>query len=159
MPIYVSDFPIINVTVDVLATIYHEDEPLRMDVVLVQRKSAPFKGKWALPGGFLNPDERLADAASRELSEETGLLVPSKNLEFMGVLDDVGRDPRGRTISHLFAVDIHHLELPNLRAGDDAASVGIFDVRVLDADSIAFDHADIVFALRQKPEFLVSPLD
>src|SRR4030042_7057845 len=69
-------------------------------LLLVNRKRNPFKGKWCLPGGFVNLDEELGDASARELAEETGLTgVKLKQLHAFG---KVGRDPRGRVITVTF---------------------------------------------------------
>lgn len=73
-------------------------------VALVRRKNEPYKGSWALPGGFVEMDESLDKAVMRELQEETGLRnVPLTQLHCFG---DPGRDPRGRTISVVFAGEL-----------------------------------------------------
>ncbi|MBN1391976.1 MAG: NUDIX hydrolase, partial [Sedimentisphaerales bacterium] len=69
-------------------------------MLLVKRKNEPFKGKWCIPGGFVNIDEELEDASARELKEETGL--SGVKLEQMHAFGKVGRDPRGRVITVTF---------------------------------------------------------
>lgn len=106
------------VTVDVL--VQHQDS-----VLLVRRGKTPGKGSLALPGGFLDPYERLVDAARRELLEETGLQLEAahqSHLEPLGVFDHPLRSERGRMISHVFGVDLSDEPLPGVIGGDDAAS-------------------------------------
>ena len=68
--------------------------------MLIKRKNNPFKGFWALPGGFVEYGETVEQAAIREAREETGISVDLKNL--VGVYSDPGRDPRGHTVSICF---------------------------------------------------------
>ena len=107
-------------------------------VLLIKRRLTPFEGCWALPGGFMDIDETLADAAARELEEETGITgVPLRQLR---VFDAPGRDPRGRTISVVFLADIG--DRPKPRAGDDAAEARW---HLLDRlPPVAFDHETII---------------
>jgi 8-oxo-dGTP diphosphatase len=108
-------------------------------VLLVNRKYEPFKGKWALPGGFVDIDEEFDDAAARELAEETGLAgVPLEQIYTAG---KVGRDPRGRVITMVF-MGIASKEHQNLKAGDDAAEARWFDIKKLPKD-LAFDHNEV----------------
>src|SRR5262245_17807573 len=85
-----SRFPAFAVTVDVVILTMSDGD---LHVLLVRRGEAPFKGVWAIPGGFKRPDETLAEAARRELAEETGVDVPSLLTQF-GAYGDPGRDPR-----------------------------------------------------------------
>ncbi|MHA2610013.1 MAG: NUDIX domain-containing protein [bacterium JZ-2024 1] len=110
-------------------------DPLR--VVLVQRKNPPFEGMWALPGGFVEYGERVEDAVLREVYEETGLKVRLEH--FIGVFSDPERDPRGHTVSLAFLCSPVE---GNLRAGDDARSVSIFDLPI--SFPLAFDHSLIL---------------
>jgi 8-oxo-dGTP diphosphatase len=106
-------------------------------VVLVKRANDPYRGKWALPGGFVEYGERVEDAARREAEEETGLKVELQRL--LGVYSDLGRDPRGHTIS------ICYLSCPvdcDLKAGSDATEVKIF--KRVPWQELAFDHARIL---------------
>lgn len=116
------------------------------EVLLVRRNNPPFKGKWALPGGFVNTWETLQDAAARELKEETGLEVT--HLHQLRAFDDPQRDPRGRTITIAFRGETkEHLEV---RGGDDAADARWW--RISELPALAFDHAEILdLALKVHP--------
>jgi 8-oxo-dGTP diphosphatase len=109
-------------------------------LLLVQRRHAPFAGDWALPGGFVEEGERVADAAPRELAEETGLQARSLRLRLLGVYDTPGRDPRGWTVSVVY-LGTARAELP-LRSADDASDARWFHPDAL--PKLAFDHAAIV---------------
>lgn len=87
------EYPRPALTVDI-AIVTREAKPR---VLLIQRKKDPFAGSWALPGGFVEENERLGDAARRELVEETG--VAAGELEQLYTAGDPGRDPRGWTVS------------------------------------------------------------
>lgn len=95
-------------------------------VLLVQRGHPPGTGLWALPGGFLEPRERVLDGALRELREETGLALPESELEgalsAVLVADQPGRSVRGRTITHVHCFDLELSHLPEVAGGDDAAA-------------------------------------
>ena len=93
---YTSDYPPFFVTVDLVILTTREDGPA---VLLVRRGGEPFAGRWALPGGFVDIDEDLGDAAYRELQEETGIGAGSVRLEQIGAFGEPGRDPRGRMVS------------------------------------------------------------
>ena len=108
-------------------------------VLLIQRAHEPFAGAWALPGGFVNVDEPIVDAAKRELHEETGLEIAL--LEQLYTTGDPGRDPRGWTISIAFLARVEAGALQP-RAGDDAAAVKWFRINKL--PQLAFDHAMLV---------------
>jgi 8-oxo-dGTP diphosphatase len=106
-------------------------------VLLIRRKHDPFKGSYALPGGFVDVGERVEDACRRELKEETGLEVGA--LRLIGVYSDPNRDPRGHTCSIAYLARVSRAEP---QAGDDAASAGwVADWR---AEALAFDHAQIL---------------
>ncbi len=118
--------------------------PLReLKVMLIKRRSWPFAGKWALPGGFSRDDESLFEAAQRELKEETG--VDARHLEYLGVYSKPGRDPRGWIISHAFYALVEEEILEKRRAADDAEEVGLFTIeQALDELELGFDHHDII---------------
>lgn len=109
-------------------------------VLLVQRGNPPFKGAWALPGGFVEHGEQVVEAAPRELAEETGLRVPEGRLRLLGVYDTPGRDPRGWTVSAVYLARLASEPEPN--GADDAADARWFDVDQL--PELAFDHALIL---------------
>jgi 8-oxo-dGTP diphosphatase len=132
---YTYEYPRPMVTVDVLVI---APGPEGKEILLIRRGNDPFKGEWALPGGFLDLDEELEDAARRELHEETGLSVSV--LREIGVFGAIGRDPRGRTITAAYLALLD--ERPAPRAGDDAAEAAWFpfDAR----QKLAFDHEEII---------------
>ena len=109
-------------------------------LLLVQRGNEPFKGCWALPGGFMEMDETLEHCAVRELEEETGLRVEESALRLVGIFSTPGRDPRGRTVTAVYAVQYHGAAAP--QAGDDAAALRWWSLSAL--PPLAFDHAEIV---------------
>lgn len=107
-------------------------------VLLVKRKKDPYKGSWALPGGFLEEGEPLEDGAKRELEEETGLKV--KKLKQLRAFGTPGRDPRGRTISIVFFGEITSEE--KVKGNDDAEEAKWFNLDEL--PQIAFDHSEVM---------------
>jgi 8-oxo-dGTP diphosphatase len=125
-------------------------------VLLIKRKNDPFKGRYALPGGFVNVSdegnqgETFLEAASRELKEETNLEV--RNLRQLGVYGDPGRDPRGRVISIAFIGVVSVLPYTPV-AGDDAAEAQWCDLDNLHYSDLAFDHSKI---LRDARDYLKS---
>ncbi|MBL8868132.1 MAG: NUDIX hydrolase [Planctomycetia bacterium] len=129
------DYPRPALTVDA-ALVTREARPR---VLLIQRAGEPFKGSWALPGGFVEEYERLIDAASRELKEETG--IDFTDLEQLYTAGDPGRDPRGWTVSVVYLARVAPEQLTAI-AGDDAAAVKWFPLDKL--PKLAFDHAMIL---------------
>lgn len=107
-------------------------------LLLVQRGNPPFAGQWALPGGFVEQNEQVADAAPRELAEETGLRVDA--LEMLGVYDTPGRDPRGWTVSVVYVARLQ--DEPEVLGADDATDARWFAVDEL--PTLAFDHELII---------------
>ena len=107
-------------------------------VLLIQRGNEPYKGCWALPGGFMDMDETLEQCALRELKEETGL-TPSGDITELKSFSTVDRDPRGRTITVAFLIE---MPLTEAKGGDDAAEARWFPLNEL--PSLAFDHDEII---------------
>lgn len=141
------DFPPFALTVDLAVFTIRSGV---LTVLLVERAGHPYRGFWALPGGFVDIDESVEDAAWRELAEETGVRRFPGHLEQLRTYSDPGRDPRMRVVSvaHVaFAPD-----LPDATAGSDAAIARWWPIEDLDLDesapqdapALAFDHADIV---------------
>lgn len=114
--------------------------PGAAQVLLIRRGREPFKGQWALPGGFLGERETVEACAGRELAEETG--VTGVALEQVGVFSDPDRDPRGRTLSVAFVGSLS--EPVEVRADDDAAEARWWPVGGL--PDLAFDHDRIIAA-------------
>jgi len=140
---FVYDWPRPMVTVDAVVFTYSGH---RAQVLLINRKNEPFKGKWALPGGFVGMDEELEDAVVRELAEETGLA--GVQLEQMHTFGKVGRDPRGRQITIVF-MGIANEQQTKIKAGDDAAEAKWFDIEKL-PKNMAFDHDEVLkFAIEK----------
>lgn len=161
-----SDFPPVAVTVDIVVLTIRQG---RLCVLLVERGGHPCLGAWALPGGFVHPDEDLGQAALRELEEETGLDLSASgaiagHLEQLATYGAPRRDPRMRVVSVAYLALL--ADLPRPTAGDDAAKAHFWPVEDLDladgasaADGpeLAFDHhrivADGVARARAKLEY------
>jgi 8-oxo-dGTP diphosphatase len=126
-------------TVDVIVAVLRGD---RHKVLLIKRNRLPFEGCWALPGGFVEPNEPLETAARRELWEETG--AEPAYLAQLHTFGDPGRDPRGWTISVAYLALLREEDVQdwNLQADTDADQVGWFDLD--DPPPLAFDHGDIL---------------
>lgn len=139
-----------SVTIDVVIFTLIERE---LHVLLVQRKRWPYEGYWAIPGGFINMDESLEQAARRELEEETG--VRDVYLEQLYTFGAPGRDPRTRVISIAYMALVR-AEAQHLRVSDESHDVRWFPVRAL-PEALAFDHEQIlsyaIGRLRSKLEY------
>ena len=133
--------PKFGVTVDVVLFTIRESV---LTVLMVRRKHEPFQGRWAFPGGFVDPDEDLPDAALRELEEETGIRSPDLRIDQLWAYGDPDRDPRGRTISIAFIAVGHHLGEPQAADDADAAVWRPVHELVRSPESLAFDHAHIL---------------
>jgi len=140
---YVYEWPRPMVTADAVVFRFARG---KARLLLVRRKHDPYKGDWAIPGGFIELDEELADAAARELKEETGLV--NIRLEQMRTFGTCGRDPRGRQITIVF-MGIAGSRQSRLKAGDDAAEARWFDIDKL-PKNMAFDHREVAaFAIKR----------
>jgi len=113
--------------------IVRQDEKL----LLIKRKNPPFKGEYALPGGFVEYDESVEEAVVREVEEETGLKTEIN--ELIGVYSSPDRDPRGHMISTVFSLNRKN---GSLQVGSDAEKARYFDIKEL--PDLAFDHRDII---------------
>lgn len=125
-----------SVTVDVVIFSLIEES---LNVLLVQRKYQPYADMWAIPGGFVRPDESLEEAAIRELAEETG--VTDVYIEQLYTFGDPGRDPRTRVITVAYFALVPFAAIEH-RPGDDAAATAWFPVDGL--PELAFDHDNIL---------------
>lgn len=132
---YCYDYPRPALTVDIVL-LHRTAEGI--EVLLIKRARDPFAGYWAFPGGFVDMDESLEDAAARELAEETGLR--SIRLEQIGAFGDPGRDPRGHTVSVAFAGVLKDRAM--VTAADDASEAAWHSA--LEPPKLAFDHNGIL---------------
>lgn len=134
---YTYEYPRPAVTVDVVIFTIRAGE---LAILMIRRGGTPFKGHWALPGGFVEDNESLERAAARELQEETGIIQTS--LVQLGAFGDPGRDPRGHTVSVAFYAFIAVPARPV--AADDAADAQWVSLATLQRARIAFDHQRII---------------
>jgi len=139
---YCYDYPRPAVTADIILLLQKKDQTF---VLLIERKHPPFEGMWALPGGFVNIDETLEEAALRELQEETG--ISGIELEQFYTFSKVNRDPRHRTITTAFIGKANNKTLEPV-AGDDAAKAQWFALQEL--PPLAFDHSEVIEMLIRK---------
>lgn len=146
----IQDYPHPALTADVVLLAPSDGD---LQVLLIQRDKPPFRGAWALPGGFVKVGESPKEAARRELEEETGIRdIP---LEQLRVFGDPGRDPRGHVVTVVY-LGLLGLDWPpdqrprHVEAGSDAAEARWWPIDNLPA--LAFDHADILaYALQRLP--------
>ena len=134
---YCYEHPRPALTVDIVLFHRSGDD---VEVLLIKRAREPFKGRWALPGGFVDEDESLEAAAARELREETGLR--GITLEHLGAFGDPGRDPRGHTVSVVFTGIVSNRSAAI--GGDDAADAKWHSASK--PPKLAFDHRKILKA-------------
>lgn len=141
----VAPYPPIFVTVD--AVVHKAGH-----ILLVKRKDSPGRGQWALPGGFINPSERIFDACIRELYEETSIDLPKAMVRGSHrrseVFDHPDRSLRGRTITHAFFFEIVEKDaaLPKVKGNDDAEVAKWFPLHKIEGmrDNMFEDHFDII---------------
>lgn len=147
-----SDYPQPSVTVDLVVFTIKDS---KLKVLLIKRALDPFKGKWAIPGGFVQVNETIEDAAKRELEEETG--IKEVYLEQLYTWGGLERDPRGRVISISYFALINSDGI-KLEATTDAVEAGWFDVNKI--PSLAFDHKNILdYAVKRlKWKFEYTPI-
>jgi 8-oxo-dGTP diphosphatase len=131
----------LQITVDiVLFTILER----QLHVLLIRRLAEPFRGSYALPGGFVLENESIDEAAHRELQEETG--VEKVFLEQLYTFGEPNRDPRGRVITVAYYALVANSHI--LRSGTDAADAAWFSLRKL--PPVAFDHQSIIEYAQQR---------
>lgn len=147
-PMYSYPYPRPAVTAD--SVVFGTDEEGECHILLIERGNDPFKGQWALPGGFMDMDETLEECARRELMEETGIKV--QHMDEVGSFSTVDRDPRGRTITVAFMTEI---PITEAHGGDDAKQARWFSIDAL--PPLAFDHATIIQAAILKQRSCLKP--
>lgn len=145
---YSYEYPHPAVTTDIVIFTIRDKQ---LKLLLIMRGGEPFRGEWALPGGFIQMDEDLESGARRELEEETG--IEDVYLEQLYTFGAVQRDPRERVITVAYYALIPSDQL-QLRAATDAEAVGWFEIDEL--PKLAFDHQEIVDMAHQR---LVAKLD
>lgn len=123
----------IFLTVDMV--VFNEN---RNEILLIKRKNNPFKDCWALPGGFVDENEDLEEAAKRELKEETNVTV--SEVVQIGAFGKPGRDPRGHMVSVAFSTQLTSQQ--DIKPLDDAKEVKWFFINNL--PDLAFDHEEII---------------
>jgi 8-oxo-dGTP diphosphatase len=131
-----SSYEYFSLSADIIVFRKHKS---RWELLLIQRKNPPFRGQWALPGGFLDRNENALDAAIRELHEETGLKC--RRLYELGAFTDPDRDPRGRTATVAFYCFFETCS-GVAKAADDAKNLKWIGLRRL--PKLAFDHKEII---------------
>lgn len=133
----VSKYQRPSVTADMIIFTVREND---LKVLLIKRGGHPYKGMWAIPGGFVNMDESLEEAARRELQEETS--VTDVYLEQLYTFGDPHRDPRTRVISVAYFALVDASRLKEMKAGSDAQDAQWFSMYSL--PDLAFDHAKVL---------------
>lgn len=126
-----------SVTTDVIIFTIRDGD---LKVLLIKRGGHPYKGMWAIPGGFITMDESLEESARRELFEETA--VKDVYLEQLYTFGDPHRDPRTRVISVVYFVLVEANQIKEVRSGSDAQEAKWFSMYNL--PELAFDHARIL---------------
>lgn len=120
-----------GVTVDAIVEVDYK-------ILLIKRKNAPYKDKWALPGGFVEYGESVEEAIKREVMEESNLKIEITGL--IGVYSDPDRDPRGHVISICFRATGRGEE----KSGSDAMDARLFKLDEALKEDLAFDHKKIL---------------
>lgn len=144
---YTSDIAIFTIISTELGPYKPPQKTLK--IMLIKRADKTKEGepniegaKWALPGGFIRPEETAYDAAVRELSEETG--VNGLRIKHFGVYDKLGRDKRGWIISNAHYAIVPENKLVKRKAADDASEVELFSMDEVFQLDLAFDHRQII---------------
>lgn len=137
--VYTSKYPIFYVTVDMVVLTIREGS---LQALAIKRGGPPYEGRWALPGGFVKPDEDLATAAARELQEETGVTGESGAVEQLASYGAPRRDPRHRVVSVAHLAILPDADEPT--AGSDASHAQWRPVQRLLRARLAFDHRTIL---------------
>jgi 8-oxo-dGTP diphosphatase len=137
---YTSEYPFVYLTADVVAFSLRPDTGL--SVLMIRRANAPYQGRWAFPGGFVDEGEDIERAARRELREETGIGGRWLQLRQLGAYGAPRRDPRHRVVSVAWLTAVPGDVEPS--AGDDASHAAWLPIEELTPRRLAFDHAKIL---------------
>ncbi len=116
-------------------------------VLLVQRGEEPDKGWWDIPGGYIGWDETIEECASRELQEETGLIVDSKDLEFFSIFSNPNNKAKNQVVDLYFVTRKFSGEI--IIDGQEIVAAKWFDLNEL-PDTVAFDHMSVLEKLRKQ---------
>ncbi|MCU0443762.1 MAG: NUDIX hydrolase [Microscillaceae bacterium] len=116
-----------------------QDPQNNWKILLIERGNEPFKGQWALPGGFVEPNESADEAAQRELQEETG--VSNVQMTQIGAFSQPGRDPRGWVVSVAFGAIVQMADCQPVAADDASRAEWI---SLSEIGEMAFDHRLII---------------
>jgi len=149
------DFPRPSVTADIVVFASSSDQPSgELRILLIKRGGHPFMGHWALPGGFLNPDETVEAAARRELEEETG--IRAENLKQLYAFSKPGRDPRTWVVTVAYIACVEY-DPTQVVAGDDAVDAQWFAVASEEQDGLislklTSENELLTACLRQVPQ-------
>jgi 8-oxo-dGTP diphosphatase len=135
------DFPPFAVTVDLVVLTVRADQ---LCALVVRRGEAPYRGRWALAGGFVRPDENIDDAAERELAEETALSAGTVHLEQLASYGDPGRDPRMRVVTVAYLALAPDLPAPTAGSDTVDARWEPIDNLLAKPGRLAFDHHQIL---------------
>jgi len=144
------DHPRPALAVDIALFQIKGDNP---QILLIKRANSPFQGYFALPGGFVEMEESLVEAARRELQEETG--IENIKLTQVRTFGAPHRDPRGRVVSVLFTGSLPDQHLFELQAASDAADAGWYPLHNL--PDLAFDHEQMIAAALHTVGFPMNP--
>lgn len=147
---YTSDIAIFTLIPNEVVTIENESKSNHsLALMLIKRAELDAEGepnieggKWALPGGFIHPEETAYEAAKRELQEETG--VDGIHIKHYGVYDKLGRDKRGWIISNAHYAIVPEENVKSRKAADDADDVQLFTMEEVFRLDLAFDHFQVI---------------
>ncbi|MGC4378856.1 NUDIX hydrolase [Fictibacillus sp. Mic-4] len=146
---YTSDIAVFTIVTEPVKEEGKAPPKRTLKLMLIQRSELNSEGepnieggKWALPGGFVQPNETAYEAAIRELSEETG--IDQIHLKHYGVYDKPGRDPRGWIITNAHYAIVTEDFLGKRKAADDANDVNLFTLEEVFQLELAFDHREVI---------------
>lgn len=148
--VYSYSFPMAGLTADCI--LLRKNPADGFDILLIRRGGEPFANFLALPGGFVEVDkETVKQAVIREILEETSVELKENQVDFFKFADRINRDPRGRTITFVFAALLSEEQVDTVKAGDDASSFVWIKLNdyILDM-KLAFDHEEIIESFLNK---------